>query len=174
MRLLIYSALILGWLLSGTGCGRQEPQILGEWSLDDLTGVIDRDEEISIDPHDSIDGGGSLYIIASKKRSVRLFEIGDLDIEDAAITFTASLKSRSVGGWVYLEMWVGTQDNREIFSRGEDTAISRSHDWATAQTVFLVENDLKVARIRLNVVTEGGGHVWVDDVKVTVGPLPKS
>jgi len=166
--------LFLGACLLQIGCGRQEIQVLGSWPLDSLAGLVSQDEELSIDLEDSVDGGGSLHIAAKEKRVVKLFEVRNLEIENVALTYSAWLKCMSVGGNVYLEMWCRVPGRGESFSRGFETAINRSEDWTESQTLFFVDKGYQVDRVRLNLVIEDGGHVWVDDVKLTAGPYPQT
>ena len=164
--------LVIG--LSCSGCSRQEPKVLSAWSLDDLTDVIARDDAISIDEEITVDGGGSLYIKAGERRVVKLFEVRDLAVEDAVLTYSAFLKCMSLGGNAYLEMWCRIPGQGESYSRGLDTAVNRSDDWTESQTLFFLDKGQVVDRVRLNVVIEGSGHVWVDNLKLTVGPRPRN
>lgn len=172
MRAVPVFALFLCVQLLFPGCGKQEVQTLNAWPLDDLTGLISEDDELTIDHEDTVDGGGSLHIIAKERRVVKLFEVDGLEVENAVLTYSAWLKCMSVGGNVYLEMWCRVPGGGEFFSRGFETAINRSENWTESQTLFFVDEGSAVDRVRLNLVIEDGGHVWVDDVRLDIGPLP--
>jgi len=172
MRCVPVLVLFLGAQLLLPGCGKQEIQTLNAWPLDDLAGLISQDDELAIDYEDTVDGAGSLHITAKERRVVKLFEVDGLEVENAVLTYAAWLKCMSVGGNVYLEMWCRVPGRGEVFSRGFETAINRSENWTESQTLFFVDEGSTVDRVRLNLVIENGGHVWVDDVTLTVGPLP--
>ena len=48
---------------------------------------------------------GSLRITTSKPTTVRLYETGDIDIENARLIYQAKLRTEGVEGQVYIEMW---------------------------------------------------------------------
>jgi hypothetical protein len=168
--------LCLAGLLGFAGCGGGgRTTVIATFPLDDLENVVQKDdEEISIDQDETTDGSGSLYIHAGRKRVVRLFQVMDPQVDNCLLTWTAQVKCASVFGNVYLEMWCRLPGEGEFFGRGLDTAIQRSTDWTEMQTHFRLEKGQKPDRVRLNLIIESGGHVWVDDVKLTTSPLPRS
>jgi hypothetical protein len=50
--------------------------------------------------------------------------------------YEAKIKSESLNGQAYLEMWCVFKDKGEFFSRGFDSAISGTTGWQTIKTVF--------------------------------------
>ncbi len=57
--------------------------------------------ETSFDEHNSYDGNGSIKIEANSPKQIRLYETGDLDIENCRITYQAKLKSEDlVDGYI--------------------------------------------------------------------------
>jgi len=173
-RLVILVALLMGLLLLGACEEKQRAiEVLATYSLDELDQGVDRDEELSIDLDIFQEGRGSLYIKAARARVVQLFELDQLDLENALLTWSARLKCISLAGNAYLEAWCSFPGEGEFFERGLETAVNRVDDWRESEVKFALAKGRKPDRIRLNIVLEGGGSVWVDDVKLTVGPLPQ-
>jgi hypothetical protein len=68
-------------------------------------------------------------------------------------------------------MWVSVPGRGEFFSRGLTSPLTGTTDWATAETPFLLREGEDPDNVRLNVVVDGAGTVWVDDVWLLKGPL---
>jgi hypothetical protein len=146
---------------------------LAAYPLDDLTGLVDSDNELSVDQGIFVEGSGSLLIQAEQRRVVRLFEILDPNIDAAMLVYSAQLKSSGLVGRGYLEMWCRFPGDDEYFSRGLDSNVGRVRDWLESSTRFRLEKGQMPDRIRLNLVLEGGGMVWVDNVQLRAEPLPE-
>ena len=50
------------------------------------------------------------------------------------------------------------------FSRGMNSVVAGTMDWQTLQTMFILQAEQKAKRVLLNIVINGQGTVWVDDV----------
>ena len=127
---------------------------------------------VSFDAQTSADGRGSLRIDAKEPMVVPLFEVSDVSIENATLIYRASLQSQNLDGRAYLEMWVRLPGKGEFFSRGLDRPVTGSMSWMTVATPFFLQAGQKPDLIRLNLVVEGKGRVWIDDVRLLRAPLP--
>lgn len=127
---------------------------------------------VAVDSAVSTDGDGSLKIEATKARTVRLFEIDDPDVEQARLVYRARVRTRDVDGKVFLEMWCRVPGKGEYFARGLHDPMSGTTDWVTQETEFLLQAGQNPDLIKLNVVVEGKGTVWVDEVQLLKTPLP--
>ena len=74
-------------------------------------------------------------------------------------------------GTAYLEMWCVFPGSGEYFSRALQNPLSGTIDWTTMETPFFLQKGQKPELIKLNVVINGKGTVWVDDITLTKGPL---
>ena len=68
-------------------------------------------------------------------------------------------------------MWVRIPGKGEFFSRGLDRPTTGTMSWMTAITPFFLAGQ-KPDLIRLNLVVQGKGPVWIDDVHLLRQPLP--
>lgn len=165
-----------GWFALGAvilfGCSQPPKQVaeLIHLPINSLEGIITR-SNVEIDRQISSDGGGSLRISVTKPTVVRLFEVGDLDIENARLIYRAKLRTEGLDGQVYLEMWCHFPGKGEFFSRGLQKPLSGTTEWTSVETPFFLKKGENPDNIRLNVVISGPGTAWIDDIRLVKGPL---
>jgi serine/threonine protein kinase len=93
-------------------------------------------------------------------------------LSPGVVTYRAKLKSEDFVGRAYLEMWCEFTGKGEAFSRGLDNPLTGSNDWAAYQTPFFLRAGEEPEFIRLNLVVEGKGKVFIKDIQLLCGPLP--
>ena len=142
------------------------------YPMDTLEGLLSQGLA-DIDEGIYVNGGGSLRIISdsAEKRTIRLYETEPIDIEGGTLIYSAQIKSDLQDGRAYLEMWCIIPGKGEFFSRGLEQPITGMTDWTTFQTPFRLEPGQKPANVKLNLVLEGMGTVWIDDVKLSSSAL---
>lgn len=146
-----------------------EVRVLKQFPLDTLENTITK-SGVQFDEKVSSDGKGSLRINATKPSVVRLFEVDDIDVENATLIYRAKVKTENLDGRAYLEMWCHFPGRGEFFSRGLDTPLSGTTEWTTEQTPFFLKKREKPDYLKLNIVIDGTGTVWIDDISVLVAP----
>lgn len=142
------------------------------YPLDSMTGVLTQDG-VELDTSVSSDGNGSLkigYSIPGKK-TIRLFETGPMSIDNCMLIYSARVKSQLGAGNAYLEMWCDIPGRGEFFARGLEQPITGITEWTNLQTPFRLEEGQMPANVKLNLVIEGIGMVWIDDIKLLSSPL---
>jgi hypothetical protein len=155
------------FLLTLLSCGIQTKSTeLKHLPMDDLNGIIAQ-SGIQFDKAVSSDGNGSIKIEASGPIVIPLYNIDDVRVDDAQIIYEAKVKSESLNGQAYLEMWCVSKDKGEYYSRGFDSAIAGTTGWQTIKTVFLLRKNEMPDQIKLNVVVNGVGTVWIDDIHLS-------
>lgn len=127
---------------------------------------------VSFDQQISSDGKGSIRVDATEPMIVPLFEVTDVSIENATLIYRASLQSQKLDGKAFLEMWVRVPGKGEFFSRSLDRPITGTTSWMTIATPFFLQAGQKPDLIRLNLVVQGKGRVWIDDIHLMRAPLP--
>lgn len=138
--------------------------------LDNMEGLITK-SGLQIDKDISSDGNGSLRIEATKPTTVYLFETGDIDIENARLIYRAKVRTENVQGQVYLEMWCHFPGRGEFFSKGLMTPLTGTTNWTTQETPFFLKTGENPDNVKLNLVINGSGTVWIDDIRLLKGPL---
>jgi len=134
--------------------------------IDDLNGIIAQ-SGIQLDKTISSDGNGSIKIETAGPVVIQLYNINDVHVDDTQLIYEAKIKSESLSGQAYLEMWCVFKDKGEYFSRGFDSAIAGTTDWQTIKTVFLLRKNEMPDQIKLNVVVNGVGTIWIDDIRLS-------
>lgn len=148
----------------------EESPLLRAYPLDALDGLIAQ-TGIAFDQRNSSDGRGSLMISTDAPVTVRLFETGDIDIENVRLIYRAKLRTAGVEGKVYLEMWCSFPGVGEAFSRALQSPLTGTTGWVSQETPFFLKPGENPDNIKLNVVIEGKGRVWIDDIRLEKGPL---
>jgi len=147
------------------------PVELKHFPLDSLEGVR-ATTGVSFDAQASSDGKGSLRVDATQQVTVPLFEVTDVSVENATLLYQARVQSESLEGKAFLEMWVRIPGKGEFFSRALDRPLTGTMSWMTVAAPFFLQAGQKPDLIRLNLVVQGKGRVWIDDVRLLRAPLP--
>ena len=147
-----------------------EATLLKHYPLDNTEAVLTQ-SAVTLDRQISSDGNGSLRIDATEPTTVRLFETGDIDIEDARLIYQARLRSENLQGKAYLEMWCHFPGLGDAFSRGLASPLTGTTDWTTEETPFFLKKGENPDNVKLNLVVGGKGTVWIDDIRLLKGPL---
>jgi hypothetical protein len=115
---------------------------------------------------------GGWRIVAKEKRTVRLFEVAEPGVEECRVIYAARLKTQKLQGKAYLEMWCRFPDKGEFFSKGIDNPLDGTTDWVSHQTAFWLKKGERPDLIKLNLVIEGTGTVWIKDIELRKEGLP--
>jgi len=168
---LFAACVLLCWLFS-VGCSRGSGSAvdLRKFPLDSMEGVLTR-SGVMLDREHSADGNGSLRIDATDSTVVPLFEVADLDVDEARLIYRAKIRTENVTGQVFLEMWCRFPGRGEFFSRGLQSPLSGTTEWTSAETIFFLKKGEKPDLVKLNLVINGSGTVWIDDIRLLKGPL---
>jgi len=154
---------------SGTEYKAADVTILKQFPMDNMDGIVTQ-SGIHIDEQISSDGNGSLRIEATKPTTVRLFETGDIDIENARLIYQARVRTEDVEGRVYLEMWCHFAGVGDAFSRGLATPLTGTTEWTTEEIPFFLKKGENPDNVKLNLVVNGSGTVWVDNIRLLSAP----
>ena len=125
--------------------------------------------KIESDSQIKMEGENSLKISTNSGTIVNIGQLGPLSVENHTLVYTAKVKS-DLEGRAYLEMWV-TVDGRRYFSRGLNSTVGQQSGWKTIQTPFIFQKGQSPEKVELNIVIQGHGTVWVDDVRILKEPL---
>lgn len=154
------------------GCQKTsiDSETIKEFPINSIEGVISQ-SGVTFDKGVSSDGKGALRIDVSQPTTIRLFEVRDINIENARLIYRARLKTENVKGQAHLEMWCVFPGLGEYFSRSLQSPLSGTVDWTTQETPFFLQKGQKPELVKLNVVINGQGTVWIDDISLLKGPL---
>lgn len=156
------------------GCGPGGSRTLASWPLDDLQGLLDTDG-LSADATLSADGRASIRVDADRARVVRLVEFTPPPgLENRLLVARARMRPVLRNGRAYLQMWVRVPGRDEQPGRDLKLAYARTRDFADAGAQVRLEKGMAPDRVRIDLVIEGIGKVWLDDLRLLAEPLPKA
>jgi len=119
----------------------------------------------------TLDADHAWMVDCAQTQVVPLFEVSNPGVDDCVVIYRAKLKTEGIKGRAYLEMLCRFPQFGEAFSRGLDKTVSGSNDWASFQIPFFLKKGEKPDLIKLNLVVEGAGRVWIKDVELSVAPM---
>jgi hypothetical protein len=150
--------------------------LLNSQALGDELGKLALDEASSLGTTVSTDftikqeGNGSIRISTKWPTTICLGEVQAPNVENAQIIYRARVKSEKLEGTAFLEMWCHVGGG-QYFSRGMNSVVTGTMDWRTLQTPFFLQPGQSAQKATLNIVINGKGTVWVDDVHLVKEPL---
>ena len=135
MRFVLVLSLIL------VGCSSQEPaapaSALKAFPIDGTEKALTQ-SGVTFDAAVTADGNGALKLEATQPTTLRLFEVTDIEVEEARLLYRAKLRTENVSGTAYLEMWCVFPEMGEFFSRGLERPLTGTVEWTSAETPFLL------------------------------------
>jgi len=161
MKRALFILAILFWIV---GFGAAEE--LKTLSLDDPAAI---GLKIQADTKAKVEGQASLKVTTPWPTSVCLGEVAGLNVQGATLVTTAQARSKLQGG-AYLEIWVVIGKGR-YYARGLDSQVSGTKGWTPIRTAFQLAKGQTPDRVILNLVINGSGTVWIDDVRLAREPL---
>jgi len=111
------------------------------------------------------------YLGSREDQTVRLFEVQTPDVDQCILTYRAKLKTQNFSGRAYLEMWCRLPGRGEFFSKGLQHPLTGTNDWASYEIPFYLKKGQKPDLIKLNIVVEGKGRLWMKEVELLQTPL---
>jgi hypothetical protein len=103
--------------------------------------------------------------------TVRFFELPNPGVEQCLLAYRAKLKTEDLQGRAYLEMWCRLPGRGEFFSKGFHHAVKGSNNWAACETPFYLKKGQRPDLVKLNLVVEGSGRVWIKEIELSYTPL---
>jgi hypothetical protein len=155
----VFFCLVLGPQVSATEIHR-----LNLDNADDLGTTV------SVDPKIKIEGKGAIRILTKWPTTICLDQISKLNLENTRLVYQAKVKTENLEGAVFLEMWCQVGAG-QYFARGLNSTVSGTTDWRTIETAFMLNKGQNARAVTLNLVINGMGTVWVDDVRLSEQPL---
>ena len=139
---------------------------LKKLNLDDASAI---GTTIQTDTQVKAEGKSSIKITTQWPTTICLGEVKGPDIEGAKLVYKAKVKS-DLEGSAFLEMWAHVGGG-QCFSRGMNDVVKQKTDWKIIQTPFLFQKGEKPSKVTPNVVINGKGTVWIDDIVLSKEPL---
>lgn len=161
------SLVLLCLLTVAVACSeRPAPTVeLKHFPLDALEG-LKAQTGVFLDSEISADGTASIRIDTDQPVTIPLYEFEDVNVDDAVLMYQARVRTHNMHGEVYLEMWCGFNGKGEFFSRDLETPLTGTTNWSIESTPFYLQKGQKPDYIKLNLVVNGRGSAWIDDIRL--------
>lgn len=160
--------LIIMMTLILAGAGRVAAEQIVAVNLDDagsLATLIETDTKVKTE------GDGSVRITTAWPVTVPLHDASGLSLDNTKLVYQAKVRSKDLVGKAYLEMWVRVK-GQAYFSRGTTSFIEGTNrKWQTIVTPFILQPGQVADQVMLNIIVNGKGTVWVDDITLEGDPL---
>ncbi len=159
-------------VLFSFACSKKPVEVveLKRYPIDTLDGIISQ-TGVRMDKEITADGNGSARIIAEKPTTIKLYETGDIDVENARLIYQAKVRTQEVEGQVYIEMWCHFPGKGDLFSRALQSPLSGTNAWSSQETPFLLQKGENPDNVKINIVVNGKGTAWIDDIRLLKAPL---
>ncbi|MDZ7725154.1 MAG: hypothetical protein U5R06_20640 [candidate division KSB1 bacterium] len=153
-------------------CGEQASPVreLKHYPVDNLDNLL-TSENVELDTSVTADGNGALRVTVEDTTVVPLYKAGDIDVENARLVYQAQLRTRDLQGNCYLEMWCVFPEKGRYFSRGLQNPLTGDTDWVQRAILFNLKEGENPDSVEFNLVVNGQGTVWIDDIRVIRRPL---
>ena len=125
---------------------------------------------IVTDPKMKTEGNASVRISTLWPTTICLGEFSGLNIDNTKIVYEAKVRSEGLEGTAFLEMWCHVAGGQYL-SRGMNSVVTGTTDWKKLETTFFLQPGQKAEKVTLNIVINGKGIVWADDVRLLKEPL---
>ncbi|MGD8343430.1 MAG: hypothetical protein PVI38_06450 [Desulfobacterales bacterium] len=125
---------------------------------------------VSADQKVKFEGNGSIRVSTKWPTTICLGQISELNLENTRLVYQAKVKSKNLDGTAFLEMWCKVGSG-QYFSRGLTSTVSGTKDWQAISTTFILRKGQKAQTVTLNLVINGLGTVWVDDIQLVEKPI---
>lgn len=159
------AAAAMGLVACDSGSGIPQEQTLASQPVDGDESAISG-ELVKFDKKTSADGNGSWRIDARGETQARLLDVPLSGVDDTRLVYRAKMRAEALNGKAYLEMWARLPDQNEYFSRNINAPLTGTTDWVSVQTPFLLKKGEQPDLIKLNVVVEGAGRIWIDEIEL--------
>jgi len=143
-------------------------EVLFHHSMDSSERLIGASQLVA-DPTRSADGIASLRVDAREPLRIPLAEVPLHNLDDTVLQYRAKLRSEGLEGVAYLEMWCRVKGQGEFFSRALQDPLRGDREWVSQQTPFFLQKGQRADLARLNLVIDGHGTVWIDQLELLRG-----
>jgi hypothetical protein len=139
------------------------PRVLYSDHLESLDAILTR-SGVTLDRAISGDGRGVIRLDSTGPMIVRIAEVRPENAEGVVLTYRGHLRAARLRGRAYLEMSYSVPGRKDLVVNAQEAAVSGTTDWVSQQTRLLLEKGQRVNAVKLNVVVEGTGTVWIGPV----------
>ncbi|MGI9553766.1 MAG: hypothetical protein ACR2NC_02485 [Thermodesulfobacteriota bacterium] len=144
---------------------RAQVETVQSFKIDSLDEVFSKDG-VEFDREISVDGNGSIKISTNSPITVKLYQTGDIDFDESILIYSANLRTENLDGQAYIEMWCSFPEKGRYFYKAQISALSGTNNWKVQETPFFLKKGEIPDNVELNLVVNGSGTVWIDQINL--------
>ncbi len=162
---------IIGILILGSVISLADQEIV-ELPINSAQDIVSSGS-VRIDPESE----NALLVNSDGKKEIELFDIEGTGLGDKKLTYSAVMRTKDLTstddtrGIAYLELTVLFPDGEELVARGPRVPLSGTTEWRSAETVLYVDKGGDPQNVSLDLIVDGAGKVWLQDVRLSTRPL---
>lgn len=163
------AGIVAAGLALGCKKGPEPPKDIQAFAVDSAQGVLSPEVAV-FDRTVSADGNGSLKVSTEMPTTVALYEVPFPGVEGADLVYRAKVKTQEFGGDAYLQMQVHFPGGGEVTAQNYQNALRGTSDWTAMETSLRLQKGQKPDSVKLLLVVNGVGTVWIDDIHLIKAP----
>lgn len=162
---------IIGILILGSVISLADQEIV-ELPINSAQDIVSSGS-VRIDPESE----NALLVNSDGKKEIELFDIEGTGLGDKKLTYSAVMRTKDLmstddtRGIAYLELTVLFPDGEELVARGPRVPLSGTTEWRSAETVLYVDKGGDPQNVSLDLIVDGAGKVWLQDLRLSTRPL---
>jgi hypothetical protein len=151
--------------LAAIGCStpKASTRVIYSNRLSSVDAIITR-TGVTLDTAISPDRKGVIRVDSTGPMTIQLAEVRPENLEDVTFIYRGHLRTQALRGHAYLEMRSSVRGVGELPSTLSGSSLTGTTDWVSQQTEFFVKKGRQVDMIRINVVVDGPGIVWIGPI----------
>jgi hypothetical protein len=111
-------------------------------------------------------GKGRLRIDAIGSATIRLAQFRPNNASGGTLVYRGHLRSEGLKGRAYFEMRCNILGKGEYSAKGLEQSVTGSQGWVSQATPLLLDKGDRCETMKLNLIAEGTGVVWVGNIAV--------
>lgn len=115
--------------------------------------------------------GETLRASPAGRAEVPLFHLKNVNFRNCVLLLRAYVRSEGVAKKAYLEMDCTIAGKGTFFSKALEDAAVGTQEWRWHQAPFYLRSREECQEVRVKLVFEGGGQVWIKDVELFRAPV---
>jgi hypothetical protein len=119
---------------------------------------------VALDRAISYSGNGAIRINATGATVIRLAEGQPQDAEGVVLMYRGHVRTANLMGRTYLEMSCTIAGKTESLSTAPADPVTGTTDWVRQEAQLSLDKGQRAQTVRLNLVIQGRGIVWVDNI----------
>lgn len=99
--------------------------------------------------------------------NLKKVDLGGQSYSGKTLNYSLRTKTMNFEGQAFLELAIRFKGTTTLYRRGFNSKVVNNSDWQTLRVAYPIRPSEKPEIAYLNVIVEGRGTIWFDDIKMT-------